>query len=256
MKYNDNTAERIVEMIEQDLHGVSEICKILRISRQTFYDWKKNKPEFKEAVEDAFIRREEVLVANARIGLKQLLEGYVQKKEKITYVPDKNNPAEDVEKYRVVEKKFCPPSIRAIKYVLDREERSKERQQLENREKRPLIIEVQDGETRRQLMILKENGFRSGGALNPEIVTAVDKELEEEKKVKNEERKTKSEERKVKSEELKVGNEEWKVKSEQVDRQDRAEEQPPVVQPPAAPVEKPKPNPYPFLPPGYTSRTD
>jgi hypothetical protein len=105
-------------------------------------------------------------------------------------------------------------------------------------------------------MILKENGFRSGGALNPEIVTAVDKELEEERKVKNEERKTKSEERKVKSEELKVGNEEWKVKSEQVDRQDRAEEQPPVVQPPAAPVEKPKPNPYPFLPPGYTSRTD
>jgi hypothetical protein len=98
-------------------------------------------------------------------------------------------------------------------------------------------------------MILKENGFRSGGALNPEIVTAVEKELEEEKKVKNEERKTKSEE-------LKVRNEEWKVKSEQVDKQDKAEEQPPVVQPPAAPVEKPKSNPYPFLPPGYTSRTD
>ncbi|GAB6121712.1 helix-turn-helix domain-containing protein [Dysgonomonas termitidis] len=235
MKYNDKTAVRIVEMIEQDLHGVSEICKILRISRQTFYDWKKNRPGFKEEVEEAFIRREEALVANARIGLKQLLEGYIQKKEKITYVPDKDNPAEDVVKCRVVEKKFCPPSIRAIKYVLDHEERRKEQLQLESREKRPLIIEVQDEETRRQLMILKENGFRPGGLLDPEVVAAVDKELEEEGKVKSEER---------------------KMKIEQADKQDKAQEQPPVVEPPAAPVEKPKPNLYPFLPPGYTSRTD
>ena len=241
MKYNNKTAERIVEMIEQDLYGVSEICKILRISRQTFYDWKKNKPEFKEEVEEAFIRREEVLIANARIGLKQLLEGYVQKKEKVTYVPDKNNPVEDVEKCRVVEKKFCPPSIRAIKYVLDREERRKEQQRLESREKRPLVIEVQDEETRRQLMILKENGFRSGGALDPEIVAAVDRKLGEERTNGH-----RSEAYvKVKSEELKVENGQKQTEQGQV-----------MEQTPAAPVEKPKPNPYPFLPPGYTSRTD
>ncbi|EGK01793.1 helix-turn-helix domain-containing protein [Dysgonomonas gadei] len=237
MKYNNKTAERIVEMIEQDLYGVSEICKILRISRQTFYDWKKNKPEFKEEVEEAFIRREEVLIANARIGLKQLLEGYVQKKEKVTYVPDKNNPVEDVEKCRVVEKKFCPPSIRAIKYVLDREERRKEQQRLESREKRPLVIEVQDEETRRQLMILKENGFRSGGALDPEIVAAVDRKLGEERTNGH------------RSEAY------VKVKNEQ-EQAEQVQAQPAVTQPSAAPVEKPKPNPYPFLPPGYTSRTD
>ena len=241
MKYNDKTAERIVEMIEQDLYGVSEICKILRISRQTFYDWKKNKPEFKEEVEEAFIRREEVLIANARIGLKQLLEGYVQKKEKVTYVPDKNNPVEDVEKCRVVEKKFCPPSIRAIKYVLDREERRKEQQRLESREKRPLVIEVQDEETRRQLMILKENGFRSGGALDPEIVAAVDRKLGEERTNGH-----RSEAYvKVKSEELKVENGQEQTEQGQV-----------MEQTPVAPVEKPKVNLYPFLPPGYTSRTD
>ncbi|MDR1716207.1 MAG: helix-turn-helix domain-containing protein [Prevotella sp.] len=249
MKYNDKTAERIAEMIEQDLHGVSEICKILQISRQTFYEWKKTKPEFKEAVEEAFIRRDEALVANARIGLKQLLEGYVTKEEKIIYMVHPVT-GEMAEKSRIVKKKYCPPCLRAIKMVLEKEEKRREQQQLESREKRPLVIEVQDGETRRQLMILKENGFRSGGALNPEIVTAVDKELEEEKKVKNEGLEVKSEERKTESEER-------KVKSEQVDKQDKAEEQSPVVQPPATPVEKPKPkNLYPFLPPGYTSRTD
>ncbi|GAB6120292.1 phBC6A51 family helix-turn-helix protein [Dysgonomonas termitidis] len=239
MKYKEKTASEIIRMIEQDLCSISEICKTFKISRKTFYEWKKAKPDFGEAVEEAIDHREEVIIASARIGLKQLLEGYVQKKEKVTYIPDKNDPLNEVEKCRVVEKKFCPPSIRAIKYVLDREERRKDRDRLLASERHPLVIEVQDEETRRQLMILKGNGFRPGGSLNPEVVAAVDKELEEEGKMK-------SEEPEVKSEELKVKNE-----------QGQAMEQPPVAQPSAAPVEKPKPkNLYPFLPPGYTSRTD
>ncbi|HMM02597.1 MULTISPECIES: phBC6A51 family helix-turn-helix protein [unclassified Dysgonomonas] len=245
MKYKEKIATEIIRMIEQDLCSISEICKSFKISRKTFYEWKKEKPEFKEAVEEAIDHREDVMIASARIGLKQLLEGYIQKKEKISYIPDKNDPANDVEKCRVVEKKFCPPSIRAIKYVLDREERKKDKDQLLASERHPLVIEVQDEETRRQLMILKGNGFRSGGSLNPEVVAAVDKELEEESKVKSEERKMKSEELKVKGEELKVKNEQGQVM-----------EQPPAIQPSAAPVEKPKVNLYPFLPPGYTSRTD
>ncbi len=221
MKYKEKIATEIVRMIEQDLCSVSEICKAFKISRKTFYEWKKEKPEFKEMVEEAIDHREEVMIASARIGLKQLLEGYVQKKEKITYVPDKNDPVNDVEKCRVVEKKFCPPSIRAIKYVLDREERRKESDRLLEVQRRPLVIEVQDEETKRQLMILQENGFNPGGSLNPEVVAAVDRKLENEQE-----------------------------QAEQV------MEQPPVVEASAAPVEKPKVNLYPFLPPGYTSRTD
>ena len=237
MKYKEKTASEIVRMIEQDLCSISEICKTFKISRKTFYEWKKAKPEFGEAVEEAIDHREDVMIASARIGLKQLLEGYVQKKEKITYVPDKNDPVNDIEKCRVVEKKFCPPSIRAIKYVLDREERKKDKERLLASERRPLVIEVQDEETRRQLMILQENGFRSGGSLNPEVVATVDRKLEGELK--------------VKSEELKVENGQEQVEQGQII------EQPPVIQLSTVPVEKPKPkNPYPFLPPGYTSRTD
>ena len=229
MKYKEKIASEIVRMIEQDLYSISEICKAFKISRKTFYDWKKEKPGFKEAVEEAIDHRDDVMIASARIGLKQLLEGYVQKKEKITYVPDKNEPVNDVEKCRVVEKKFCPPSIRAIKYVLDREERKKDRDQLLASERRPLVIEVQDEETKRQLMILQENGFRPGGSLNAEVVAAVDRKLEEELNVKNGQEQT---------------------------EQGQVMEQTPVAQPSAAPVEKPKVNLYPFLPPGYTSRTD
>ena len=247
MKYKEKTASEIIRMIEQDLCSISEICKTFKISRKTFYEWKKAKPDFGEAVEEAIDHREEAMIASARIGLKQLLEGYVQKKEKITYVPDKNDPVNDIEKCRVVEKKFCPPSIRAIKYVLDREERKKDKDRLLASERRPLVIEVQDEETRRQLMILQGNGFRPGGSLNAEVVAAVDKKLEEERTNGH-----RSETYvKVKSEELKVEN------GQEQTEQGQIMEQPPVVQPPAAPVEKPKPkNPYPFLPPGYTSRTD
>ena len=236
MKYKEKIATEIIRMIEQDLCSISEICKSFKISRKTFYEWKKVKPEFGEAVEEAIDHREDVMIASARIGLKQLLEGYVQKKEKITYVPDKNDPVNDVEKCRVVEKKFCPPSIRAIKYVLDREERKKDKDRLLASERRPLVIEVQDEETKRQLMILQENGFRPGGSLNPEVVAAVDRKLEEELK--------------VKSEELKVKN------GQEQTEQGQVIEQMTVAQPSAAPVEKPKVNLYPFLPPGYTSRTD
>ncbi|EGJ99785.1 phBC6A51 family helix-turn-helix protein [Dysgonomonas gadei] len=231
MKYKEKTASEIVRMIEQDLCSVSEICKSFKISRKTFYEWKKTKPEFGEAVEEAIDHREDVMIASARIGLKQLLEGYVQKKEKITYVPDKNDPVNDVEKYRIVEKKFCPPSIRAIKYVLDREERKKDKDRLLASARRPLVIEVQDEETRRQLMILQENGFRSGGSLNPEVVASVDRKLEEERKVKSEE---------LKNEELKVESEKLKVESgEEQTEQGQVMKQMPVAQSSATLKERP-----------------
>ena len=177
MKYSNKLAARIIEMIEQDFFGISEICKIVNINPKTFYDWKKNRPEFNDAVEAAIVHREEALVSSARMGLKMLLEGYMQKEEKITYVPDKKNPVEDYEKCRVVKKKHCPPSIRAIRYVLERHDRVQERSKERSFQARPLIIEVPDEETKRQLMILKKNDFRTGGGENPEIVAAVDREL-------------------------------------------------------------------------------
>ncbi|SBV90983.1 hypothetical protein [uncultured Dysgonomonas sp.] len=183
MKYSNKTATRIIEMIEQDLFGVSEICKIVNINPKTFYHWKKTRPEFKEAVDDAITCREETLVASARMGLKQLLEGYVQKEEKIVYIPDKKNSVEDYEKCRVVKKKHCPPSIRAIRYVLERHDKAQEKAKERSFQARPLIIEVPDEETKRQLMILKKNDFRAGGAYDPEIVAAVDREIT----IKNEE---------------------------------------------------------------------
>ena len=87
MKYKEKIATEIIRMIEQDLCSISEICKSYKISRKTFYEWKKVKPEFGEAVEEAIDHREDVMIASARIGLKQLLvflrlSKYFQRKKK------------------------------------------------------------------------------------------------------------------------------------------------------------------------------
>ncbi|WP_036930263.1 hypothetical protein [Prevotella sp. 10(H)] len=196
-KFNNKLATRIIEMIEQDLFGISEICKILHIAPKTFYEWRKTKPEFNEAVEAAIDHREESLVASARMGLKQLLEGYIQKEEKITYIPDKNNPAEDIEKNRIIKKKHCAPSIRAIRYVLERNDKMKEKKAEQPSQQRPLIIEVPDEETKRQLMIFRKNDFHTGGAENAKIVVAVDEELEREREKKAQTKRIESKKQKI-----------------------------------------------------------
>lgn len=62
-KYTEKLVKRIVELIEQDIYTVSEICNILRINRKTFYEWKKTKPEFRQEIETAEERCNEMMVA-------------------------------------------------------------------------------------------------------------------------------------------------------------------------------------------------
>jgi transposase-like protein len=142
MKLNNKTLARIVEMIEQDCFGIAEICKMAGIAAKTFYDWKKTKLAFSEAVEEAFGRRDEALVAAARIGLKQ----FEQTEERITCVPQKNNPDTEVEKCRVVKKKRCPPNLQAIKYVPEHNSRGK----TTAGNRLQLVVEVQDEEAMRR----------------------------------------------------------------------------------------------------------
>lgn len=176
-KYSEDLMKRIIELVETDLFSVSEICKMTEINPKTFYEWKNTKPEFKEAFKEATRHRDGILLTAARIGLKQLLEGYTVQEEKVSYVPTKGNPANLEEKSRIIKKKNYPPNIRAIKMVLDRNDKTEALVY----DQEPSVIIVKDEETKRQLMILRENKGEPGGALNPEIVARVDKMLEIEK---------------------------------------------------------------------------
>ena len=153
-KYSKNLVSEIVSLIESDIYTVKELCRVARISRQTFYEWMDSKPEFKTAVDEAMRQRDEMLVSIARASLRKKLEGYTLTEEKISYEPAKSNPDVQIEKSRVVKKKQYPPNLAAIKYVLEREEKKKEKQ--DSPVLKPTIIEVPDQQTADNLLLLEK----------------------------------------------------------------------------------------------------
>ena len=151
-KYTERLAEKIVSLIEEDTFSITEICKHLKITRKSFYEWRDKKPEFRKAIEAAIEGRDETLAITARRSLKKKLEGYTLTEIRTTYVPDKENPEKLVLKTRVVRQKEYAPDTHAIRLVLLHNETKEE----ENKEHKPLTIIVQDPKTRDSLNELRE----------------------------------------------------------------------------------------------------
>ncbi len=152
-KYTERLAEKIVSLIEEDTYSTTEICKHLKITRKSFYEWRDKKPEFRKAIEAAIESRDEALAITARRSLKKKLEGYTLTEIRTTYVPDKENPEKLVLKNRVVRQKEYAPDTHAIRLVLSHNETKEE----ENKEhSQPLTIIVQDPKTRDSLNELRE----------------------------------------------------------------------------------------------------
>ncbi len=152
-KYTERLAEKIVSLIEEDTYSITEICKHLKITRKSFYEWRDKKPEFRKAIEAAIESRDETLTITARRSLKKKLEGYTLTEVRTTYVPDKENPDKLVLKTRVVRQKEYAPDTHAIRLVLSHNETKEE----ENKEhSQPLTIIVQDPKTRDSLNELRE----------------------------------------------------------------------------------------------------
>lgn len=74
-KYTERLANRIVSLIEADYYSITEICNSLNINTKTFYEWKKTKPEFYKAIEEAEERRDDALATLARRSLREQIEG-------------------------------------------------------------------------------------------------------------------------------------------------------------------------------------
>ena len=152
-KYTERLAEKIVSLIEEDTYSITEICKHLKITRKSFYEWRDKKPEFRKAIEAATESRDEALAITARRSLRKKLEGYTLTEVRTTYVPDKDNPDKLVLKTRVVRQKEYAPDTHAIRLVLSHNETKEE----ENKEhSQPLTIIVQDPKTKDSLNELRE----------------------------------------------------------------------------------------------------
>lgn len=119
-KYSEELVDKVVFLIEEELYTTTQVCKALGFSRQAYYSWMDTKPGFRKEVDMAVSRRSEAMQTMMQAALKKKLEGYMTTVEKDIYVPDERNPDKLVFKSKVIIKKECPPDLRTIKMLLDR----------------------------------------------------------------------------------------------------------------------------------------
>ena len=145
-KYSDRLVEKIVRLIEEDTYTISEICDALRISRNSFYEWKNSKPEFCQVLEDAEDRRNDSLAMLARRSLREQLEGYIVTTEKIVY--EDNGYGGEAMKSKTVTKKKVMAKVAVIKLALERSEKRREKKEetAENKPKsNPIVLKFPKG---------------------------------------------------------------------------------------------------------------
>ena len=122
-KYGAELTEKIVSLIEDEFFTVSQVCKATGISRQTFYYWMDTKEEFRREIEEAMAHREAEMITMVQASLKKKLEGYYTTVEKDIYVPDEYT-GEVVFKQKTITKKECPPDLKTIKMLLERQDKN------------------------------------------------------------------------------------------------------------------------------------
>jgi len=166
-KYSNELVNEMLTMIEEDNYTIAEICRMSGINRATFYEWKATKPEFADALKDAFVNRKEKIRLLARQSLRMKLDGYSWREKKTVFVPDEFG--ELVIKEVVETEKYCPPDISAIKYVLAEEKA--EEQEMESKfsmsepeeEEQGMVYETYDPGLEEELMILERRLQKNSG---------------------------------------------------------------------------------------------
>ncbi len=76
MKYTKKTVEQISQLVEADSYTVAEICKLVGISKSTYHEWKRTKPDFLDSLKKAQTEFDENLVAEAKRSLMKKVKGY------------------------------------------------------------------------------------------------------------------------------------------------------------------------------------
>jgi len=81
-KYGQRIVNEICDLIRQDTYSIEEICVIVGINPDTYYDWMKNKPEFSERISAAHAEQKHFFLAEAKKSMLKLIQGYEFTEEK------------------------------------------------------------------------------------------------------------------------------------------------------------------------------
>lgn len=115
-KYNKKIAAKIIELIKADTYTVNEVCRMAHITKTTFYNWQDKYSDFADGVAAAREELKEILLIEARKGLRKKINGYDITETKVVAIPDKDgNPKV---KEQITYKKHIPADTAAIIFTL------------------------------------------------------------------------------------------------------------------------------------------
>ena len=84
-KYGKKIVDRIFELMSSDTYTIADVCRIVGITRETFYEWKKEKSDFSDTIKKAGEERMNFFVAEAKKSLAKKIQGYtVQEKHTLS----------------------------------------------------------------------------------------------------------------------------------------------------------------------------
>lgn len=110
-KYSKKKVKEIIELYSSGKYNNLDLCTKAEISQETFFKWKREKPEFSEALKDAEDQRQNNFKEMALSGLAKLLDGYEY--EEITMEGKPEKPT-----FIKKTKKFIPPNPTAVIFTL------------------------------------------------------------------------------------------------------------------------------------------
>ena len=108
-KYSEKKADLICELVASGDYKIVDLCKKAGISHETYYAWKKSKPEFSESLKRSEEQRLEVFKNMARSGLAKLLDVYEYEEIHTEYVDDPKNAGKPkIKSKKIITKKIMP----------------------------------------------------------------------------------------------------------------------------------------------------
>lgn len=119
-RYSKATVKRICDLYRSDDYTDTEVCKKLKMSRQTLYTWRKKYPEFEQAIEDAKMELIDSRLIDCRKSLSKLISGYEYEEETTEYIRGESGRPE-VRAQRVIKKHVMPNLGAIIHYQTNRD---------------------------------------------------------------------------------------------------------------------------------------
>lgn len=113
MKYSKKIVNKICDMLANDRYSIQEVCKVVGITDGTFRQWRRDRPDFAEALDNAHDRYMDNMMTVAARSLRRKLEGYDVTETNVVTVPGKEKNPDGTPKPRIKEQRTTKKHVAA-----------------------------------------------------------------------------------------------------------------------------------------------